>query len=71
MICTICKKEFPDNDDLTQDQSIFVCDACQDKINLDAWKNELALVSKSQVKTPSQEVRLEWLKKKIEKVNSQ
>lgn len=71
MICTICKKEFKGSDDPTQDNSTFVCDKCQDKKNLEAWKNERDETIKSKIKTPSQETRLEWLNKKIEVVESQ
>lgn len=71
MICTICKKEFQGSNDPTQDNSTFVCETCQDKKNLEPWKNEMEAIAKSKIKTPSQEGRLEWLKKKIEKIESQ
>lgn len=70
-ICIKCGKEFPGSNDPSQDQSTFICDECQDLINLKAWKSELRELKKKAAKvTPSQEARRSWVDKKIKEVEA-
>jgi len=64
IICTKCGKavEVPK---LQGDYSTFVCDECMDKINLPAYKAELAELEAKPEKTESENRRLEFLRVKI------
>lgn len=71
-ICITCGKDVPGGTDPTQDQSTFICDECQDVINLEAWKDELKEIQKlKEDATPSQITRGEWLQKKIKEVEKE
>jgi len=64
IICTKCGAavEVPK---LQGDYSTFVCDACAEKVNLEAYKAELAELASKVDKTESEEKRAEFLKSKI------
>jgi len=52
-----------------QDNSFFVCDACQDKKNLKAWKEERKkLIELGKSRSPSQSRRLKRVEEFIAKV---
>ena len=67
--CRTCGKKVKTTG--TGDFSTFVCDTCQEKINLPAYKSELkeleGLAAKKQI-TESQIVRAKFIKEKIAKI---
>jgi len=66
IICTKCGKAItvPAVQE-GQDNTTFVCDICQDKINLPAFQAELAELEAKADKTESELTRIEFLKAKI------
>lgn len=54
-----------------QDQSTFVCDSCQDLINVKEWESELKDLDKLGSKAnSSQSRRANWVRKKLKTVKS-
>ena len=66
IICVKCGKgvEVPEVKE-GQDNSTFVCEACAEKVNLPAYKAELAELESKADKTESEGKRVEFLKAKI------
>jgi endogenous inhibitor of DNA gyrase (YacG/DUF329 family) len=68
-VCSKCGTSTPSKTVIsTQDNSTYVCDKCQNLVNLDVWKDELKNIEKMHDRNPSQERRIEFLKKKIAEV---
>ncbi len=70
--CSICAKFVKGKDQPGQDQSTFVCEDCQNLVNLDVWKKELAeLKKKGEKANPSEIRRKEFLEKKIASIQKE
>jgi endogenous inhibitor of DNA gyrase (YacG/DUF329 family) len=50
------------------DFSTFVCEACQEKINLPAYKAEITELKNNESITESQKVRLQFLRTKVKAI---
>lgn len=70
-ICTKCGTDIPAETQDGQDNNTFVCETCQDKVNLKVWKEEtvqLKTLEKSGKATVSQLKRLEKLNTKVKSI---
>lgn len=69
IVCSKCHKEIEVPSEPIADNSTFVCEECQDKINLPAWEKEIAELEGTEKPTESQTRRLAFLKEKVEALN--